>query len=93
MRLMGGDLVAIEKSGVRQVMVVTKISSGKISLADHKEANVDARDRSKDDEFQYLTVAPSTLQQLRGRIVGVDALGYVNDPGFQDDRSDRGDRQ
>jgi CRISPR-associated endonuclease Csn1 len=93
MRIMGGDMVAIEESGVRRVMLVVKLSSGKISLADHQEANVDARNRSKDDDFEYLTVAPSTLQQLRGRLVGVDLLGYVNDPGFHDDRSDRRDRQ
>ncbi|MBW7930515.1 MAG: type II CRISPR RNA-guided endonuclease Cas9 [Gammaproteobacteria bacterium] len=92
-RIMRGDMLAIGEGERRRIMRVTQLSPGKIRLAEHKEANVDARSRSKDDDFDYLTCAPSTLQTMRARLVGVDVLGYVNDPGFRHDRSNRGDRK
>lgn len=92
-RIMRGDMLAIGDGDQRRIMRVTKLSYGKISLAEHMEANVDARNRAKDDDFEYLTCAPSKLQQMQARLVGVDILGYVNDPGFRHDRSNRGDRK
>jgi CRISPR-associated endonuclease Csn1 len=91
MRLVPGDMIAIEAENGRRVMRVNKISPGIIALSEHHEANVDARDRSKSDPFNYVRAAPSRLQSLRARLVGVDVLGYVNDPGFRDDRSHSGD--
>ena len=60
------------------------MSKGKIILAPHNESNTNARNKDKNDSFKYLQKAPSQLKNLRARIVGVDMLGYVNDPGFAD---------
>lgn len=82
-RLRKDDLLALEIDQNRVVYRVVKISAGIIALAPHCESNVDARDRAKADPFNYLRVAPSRLGPLRARVVGVDVLGYVNDPGFK----------
>lgn len=84
MRVCGGDLLAIEQDGKRRIMRVAKFSKGMIALAEHYEANVDARARTTQDGFKYLFKSPSTLKPLRARLVGVDILGYVNDPGFHE---------
>jgi CRISPR-associated endonuclease Csn1 len=81
MRLRKGDVVAIEEDGAVRLMRVAKFTEGKIALIEPNEANVDARTRAK--EMNYVFKSPSTLQPLRARIVGVDILGYVNDPGWR----------
>jgi len=85
MRIHKDDLMAIEgeKQEVR-ILRVAKFSPGKINLADHNEANVDARNRNPDSTFRYLQFAPSKLRDKKARLVGVDILGYVNDPGFKE---------
>lgn len=84
MRIHKDDLMVIEdeKQGVR-ILRVAKFSLGKINLAEHGEANVDARNRDPKDNFRYLQLAPSRLRDRKARLVGVDILGYVNDPGFR----------
>lgn len=84
MRLRRDDMLALERDGQRLLYRVAQLSEGKIILAPHSEANVDTRSRDKDDAFKYLQLAPSRLKNARARIVGVDMLGYVNDPGFAD---------
>ncbi len=83
MRLRRNDLVAIEQDGQRRVMRVAKMSDGKIYLSAHIEANVDARNRDAASGFSYLQKSPGELGKLRARPVGVDVLGYVNDPGWR----------
>lgn len=83
MRLHKGDMIAIDKLGRRRIMRVAKFSEGMIALVDHHEANVDARARDKSSGFKYMFKSPSTLKPLRTRLVGVDVLGHVNDPGFR----------
>ncbi|MHC8508438.1 MAG: type II CRISPR RNA-guided endonuclease Cas9 [Rhodospirillales bacterium] len=82
MRLRKDDMLAIEEPGAtRQFMYIAHITEGKIALAEHFEANVDARDRNKEDNFSYKRSAPSTLQKLKARLVRVDPSGRVFDPG------------
>lgn len=81
MRLRKGDLLKIELDKYFRVMRVAKFSEGVINLVDHHEANVDARDRDKSIAFSYLRKSPDPLRKMAARIVGVDPLGYVNDPG------------
>jgi CRISPR-associated endonuclease Csn1 len=92
-RLVPGDMIAITENGRRRILCVRQITDGTVKCAEHFEANVDARARSRESGFKYLMAAPSRLQQLEARPVGVDVLGYVNDRGFRRDWSDRGDRQ
>jgi len=84
MRLHKDDLVIIESGDETRLLRVVKFSAGKINLAGGNEGNVDARNRDGDDSFRYLQFAPSKLREKRARVVGVDILGYVNDPGFKE---------
>jgi CRISPR-associated endonuclease Csn1 len=83
MRLCKNDLVAIEEGGVRRIMRVAKFSPGMIALAEHQEANVDARNRDNDDGFAYVYKSAGSLFTGRGRRVFIDLLGHVLDPGFK----------
>jgi len=80
MRLIRGDMVAIEEDGKRKIMRVQKMTQGKITLSEHFEANADARDRA--NTYSFTTLAPSRLQDKKGRKVFVNIMGYVLDPGF-----------
>ena len=84
MRIRGGDLLAIVKDDKREIMRVVKFSDGRINLARHQEANVAARNSDLNDSFEYLQLAPSKLCFVKARLVGVDILGFVNDPGFRE---------
>lgn len=84
MRIHRDDYLAIESSLGRKLMRVARLSEGIITLAEHFEANVDARARNKQSGFKYMFKSPSALKALKARLVGVDVLGYVNDPGFRD---------
>ena len=78
-RLLGEHRV--QREGRRaQLLRVAKFSEGMIALVAPNEANVDMRARNKD--LRYVFKAPSALKQIHARVVGVDILGYVNDPGF-----------
>jgi hypothetical protein len=61
---------------------IAYFTPGTIAMIALQEANADARVRKK--ELKYFFKTPSTLRPLRARAVGVDVLGYVNDPGFKD---------
>lgn len=80
-RLHKDDLLAIASDSETRMMRVAKFTDGMIALVELHEANVDARTRVKDSGLKYLFKAPGMLRPLKARIVGVNVLGYVNDPG------------
>jgi len=82
MRIRQNDLIAIEEEN-RSIMRIVKFSECKIVLAEHFEAgNLKRRDADKTtDPFNYLTVAPSRLQEFRARLVHADPAGRLFDPG------------
>ena len=84
MRLRKGDVLKLEHEGKFKLMRIATFSEGKIILAQHHEANVDARNRSPESDFRYFQKSPDALRPLAARLVGVNILGYVNDPGFKD---------
>jgi CRISPR-associated endonuclease Csn1 len=84
MRLRKGDVIKIEHDGRHKLMRVALFSSNGIALHEHYEANVDARDRNREDEFSYMRKGADPLRKIAARLVGVDILGYVNDPGFKE---------
>ena len=84
MRLCKDDVISIHGDG-HQLFRVVKVSSGKISLAQISEANVDARHRNKEDPFKVYSKAPNKLKALGARRVFIDAIGRVKDPGFKDE--------
>jgi len=81
MRLCRDDILALEVDGTRKLMRVATLSLGKLTLAQIQEANSDARNRSPDDPFQYMSKSPNALRKLKGRRVFIDSIGTVKDPG------------
>jgi CRISPR-associated endonuclease Csn1 len=84
MRIRKGDSLKLELDGGTRVMRVAKFSDGKINMTEHFEANVDARNRDPMISFGYLQKSPDALRKVATRAIGVDPLGYVNDPGFKE---------
>lgn len=82
MRLCKNDLIAIEESGERRIMLVVKFGPDRVTLSEHQEANTRERNDDKNDVFKYKVCGVSTLYALRARRVFVDLLGRVLDPGF-----------
>lgn len=77
------DIVAIEKSGERELVRVVKYSEKQLALAPPNESgSLKARAADKDDPFNYIYPSPNTLKALQARQVRVDELGRVQDPGF-----------
>lgn len=83
MRLTKGDYVRLEVDGRLPLMVVAKISqNGQVFMAEHNEANVDARNRDPDSGFNYVSKTAGSLQAAKARRVTVSPIGDVRDPGF-----------
>jgi CRISPR-associated endonuclease Csn1 len=82
MRLINNDMIAVGEPGQRRILRVQKMSKGMICLCDHFDANVDARNRDKDDPFSYIYKSPNALREMRARKVHIDMLGRIKDPGF-----------
>ena len=84
MRLMIGDLVRLKVDDVIRTMRVTVIKgNGQISMCDHNEANVDSRNRDKNDPFSYVSKYAGSLQKAQGRRVVVSEIGDLRDSGFR----------
>jgi hypothetical protein len=77
-RIQKNDLIAVEETGRRRILRVAKFSDGRIELVDARDA------RTRENGLQYIRKSPSALQLLKARMVGVDILGYINDPGFKE---------
>lgn len=78
MRIMKHDCLKLSVDGERGIYQVAWVrADGRIALAECHEANVDARDRSKDDDFSYLIKSPGPLQKLQARQVTVSPVGEV----------------
>ncbi|MFZ5594143.1 MAG: type II CRISPR RNA-guided endonuclease Cas9 [Pseudomonadota bacterium] len=84
MRLMIDDLVKFDVGEEAKTMRVVKIGgNGQIFFAEHNEANVDARDKDKDNPFKYISKVAGSLKKARGRRVVVSEIGDLRDPGFK----------
>ena len=84
MRLVIDDCVKFELESRLVVMRIASISSaGRLSLAEHHESNVDARNRDVDGFWRYTYKQAGSLQKAEGRRVTVSPIGELRDPGFQ----------
>ena len=61
---------------------VVKLSTGKITLSEHFEANVDARSRSKEKSYKYTTKTPGSLQTENPKRVNISPCGVVKITSF-----------
>ncbi len=86
MRLVNGDTVKLEIDGFAQVMRVVKVNgnNGQIFMAPVNEANVDARNSDKQDDFAYTSKYAGSLQKVRARQVTISPIGDLRDPGFKE---------
>ncbi len=85
MRLMIDDLLRLEVEGRLRVMRIASINAaGRLSLADHHEANVDARNRDKAGSWRYTYKQASSLQSAKARHVTISPIGELRDPGFEE---------
>lgn len=84
MRIHRDDVLTVVHKGEVMHLRVARFTAGTIAMVETKEANVDNRTRSKNGDLKYLFKSPAMLKTLKARIVGVDVLGYVNDPGFKE---------
>ena len=83
MRLIRDDFLRLLIDDEHSCFRVTTIkSSGEVLLASHTEANVDARNRDKNDGFKYLNKSAGSMQKIQARRVTISPIGELRDPGF-----------
>jgi len=79
MRLQINDCVEMENNGARKLYRLQLISQrGAMFFAELHEANVDSRNRSKEDNFKYLSVSPNPLKKRNARKVHISPAGQVS---------------
>jgi CRISPR-associated endonuclease Csn1 len=84
MRLIRDDCVRLQVDDELKACRVNTIKgSGQILLAPHHEANVDARNRDKEDSFSYISKTAGSLFNAQGRRITLSPIGELHDPGFK----------
>jgi len=84
MRLFINDFLQLKVDGAKRLFRVATIrSSGQISLAEHFESNVDARQRDRTSGFSYLSRSAGSLQKSGARAVNVSPIGMLSPRGFR----------
>jgi CRISPR-associated endonuclease Csn1 len=85
MRLMIDDVVRLlVDRQVRTMRIATLSGNGQIFMADTSEANVDARNRSKEETFAYVSKKAGSLQKSTARRVTISPIGELRDSGFKE---------
>jgi CRISPR-associated endonuclease Csn1 len=85
MRLVIDDLLRLEIDGVLDTMRIASINSaGRLSLANHKEANVDARNRDHQGDLRYTYKQAGSLKAAKARRVTISPIGELRDLGFEE---------
>jgi CRISPR-associated endonuclease Csn1 len=80
MRVHKGDLIALERNGIREVMVVRRLepSANRLRLVPHNEAgDFVRRHAAADDPFRWFMPSYSTLRECKAEVVRIDELGRV----------------
>lgn len=78
MRLRKGDYLQLAHEGRNITAQIVKMSFGVIALAEHFEANVDARTRDKTSGLKYIFKSPSSLQKASTKYITVSPSGLLN---------------
>ena len=77
MRLRINDLILFKDTG--DICRIQTLSGTMITLAPHNEANVDARNRDKDDPFKFFAVSAPTLQKRGGVKLHISPTGRLSE--------------
>ncbi|PAT37173.1 type II CRISPR RNA-guided endonuclease Cas9 [Vandammella animalimorsus] len=84
MRLMIDDCVRLELDGREETMRVVVIPrNGQVFMAPLHEANVDARNRDKNDPFSYISKMAGSFLKAKARHITISPIGELHDPGFK----------
>ncbi len=84
-RIIIDDIIRLQIDGALRTMRVASINSaGRLSLASHQEANVDARNREADGDWRYTYKQAGSLQSAKARRITISPIGELNDPGFKE---------
>lgn len=78
MRLRKDDCLQIDHDGNTIIVRVAVITPGTISMIEHFEANVDSRNRDKEDELSYIRKSPSSLQKSSAIYATTSPSGFIN---------------
>ena len=84
MRVHKGDLIKIAREGVERIYRVVQLApkNGRFVLAGHEDSgNLQKRHDDPDDSFRWVFESFGNLKKDAARLVCVDALGRVRDPG------------
>jgi len=84
MRVHKGDLMKLERDGLEKIYRVAQLApkNGRFVLAGHEDSgNLQKRHDDKDDSFRWVFESFGNLLKDSARLVRVDALGRVRDPG------------
>ena len=85
MRLLSNDSVRLEIDGKETTLRLTSISgNGQFFMAKCNEANVDARNRDKNDSFATISKTAGSFQKTKARRVTISPIGELRDPGFKE---------
>lgn len=77
-RYMINDMVQTTVEGHRYILKVSGINSaGVLTMCLHNEANVDSRNRDKDDPFAYTYKTGGSLLKMGGRRISVSPVGDI----------------
>jgi CRISPR-associated endonuclease Csn1 len=85
MRLMIGDTIRLNLNDEPKTMRLAKMSgNGQVFMAPTNDANVDARNRDKEDPFLYVSKMAGSLFSAKARRVTISPVGELHDPGFKE---------
>ena len=85
MRLMLGDTVRLSLDEDIRTMRVAKVNgNGQVFMSATNEANVDSRNRDKDNLFTYVSKMAGSFHKAKARRVTISPIGELNDPGFRE---------
>jgi CRISPR-associated endonuclease Csn1 len=85
MRLIIDDFVRLQDKEHEKTMRIAKIAgNGQVFMAPSQEANVDARNRSSDDSFAYISKMAGSLLTAKARRITISPIGELRDPGFKE---------
>ena len=77
MRIRINDMILFKDTG--EICRVQKMSGAEITLSPHNEANVDARNRDKDDPFKFIRISPSSIQKRDGVKLHISPTGRLSE--------------
>ena len=78
MRLQINDIIEVQSDRDQILYRVQKLSGSTLTVAPLHEANVDSRNRDKNDTFKYLNLSVTGMQKMAARKVNISPTGMRN---------------